>query len=566
MRQFRTLLAGALALGLVSCSSEEDFSGGTTIPSEGQNVYASLTLNLPTARSQRANAGDEYGQDYENRVGSVLVVLAQKKTDGTYTYVTSSLSDGVPGTGSTTGSLTTPNPTYTIVFNNAELLAKAGENVSVFAYANPTQALRDGLAGFENQVADFNPSIWSDNSFLMSSVGEIQEITLPSAEELAANHDTPEKAFKLMKQNDNGTYQPVPVERVMARMDYKSGAVDNIYPIQGKVVDKDGNMTEETVANIELTDMALFNMATQYYFLPRTSVDGQNTAYTLCPGRDGMEQNYVVGPKASEFSSYLSTGSNQLTGYFETPLVEAEGATFTPIKSITAEDNDEGWTGQPDNTGYHIWRYVVENPIPKAQPTAGSAERPAADAQRKGITTGVLFKGKINIVEGSTLAKNVKDNEPIYMYNDVIYGGIDALAKAAELAPVSSLADDFKLAFEQNESGEWVEKTGDDVPSKHNFTVYRYDAEAGCYPVYYYYYNRHNNNGNNSVMDEMEFGVVRNNVYKLSVTNITRFGHPTRDDDPDPEDPDDPDEEQKVYFEVSCEVLPWVVRVNNIEL
>ena len=196
---------------------------------------------------------------------------------------------------------------------------------------------------------------------------------------------------------------------------------------------------------------------------------------------------------------------------------------------------------------------------------AGSTERPAADAQRKGITTGVLFKGKINIVEGSTLAKNVKDNEPVYMYNDVIYGGIDALAKAAELAPVSSLADDFKLAFEQNESGEWVEKTGDDVPSKHNFTVYRYDAGAGCYPVYYYYYNRHNNNGNNSVMDEMEFGVVRNNVYKLSVTNITRFGHPTRDDDPDPENPDDPDEEQKVYFEVSCEVLPWVVRVNNIE-
>lgn len=86
------------------------------------------------------------------------------------------------------------------------------------------------------------------------------------------------------------------------------------------------------------------------------------------------------------------------------------------------------------------------------------------------------------------------------------------------------------------------------------------------YYVYYPYYNRHNNNNDPGVMGAMEFATVRNNIYKLSITNITLFGHTDNPkDDPDPEDPDDPDEELKVYFKVSVSVVPWVVRVNEIE-
>lgn len=85
--------------------------------------------------------------------------------------------------------------------------------------------------------------------------------------------------------------------------------------------------------------------------------------------------------------------------------------------------------------------------------------------------------------------------------------------------------------------------------------------------MYYAYYNRHNDNGNNTVMGAMEFSVVRNNVYKIAVQNILEFGHPGKPgDDPDPEDPNDPDESPKTYFRVQVQVLPWVVRVNNIIL
>ena len=95
------------------------------------------------------------------------------------------------------------------------------------------------------------------------------------------------------------------------------------------------------------------------------------------------------------------------------------------------------------------------------------------------------------------------------------------------------------------------------------------DAERNAgvgYYFYYYYWNRHNDNEQPGTMGPMEFAVVRNNVYKLAVTGIAKLGHPRiTGNDPDPVDPDDPNEKGDAYLTVSVEVLPWVVRENNIE-
>ena len=100
------------------------------------------------------------------------------------------------------------------------------------------------------------------------------------------------------------------------------------------------------------------------------------------------------------------------------------------------------------------------------------------------------------------------------------------------------------------------------------FTLYQSsnDADQGWgYYCYYYYWNRHNDNLNNGVMGPMEFAVVRNNVYKLSVTGIHAVGHPRiSENDPDKPTPNTPDEDTKLYLTVQCRVLPWVVRKNDI--
>lgn len=91
------------------------------------------------------------------------------------------------------------------------------------------------------------------------------------------------------------------------------------------------------------------------------------------------------------------------------------------------------------------------------------------------------------------------------------------------------------------------------------------DKQIGYY-CYYYYWNRHNDNNRNGVMGPMEFCTVRNNVYKLCVTDVSRLGHPRLDEnDPDTPKPGGPDESSDVYITVDSRVIPWVVRVNNIE-
>ncbi|MDE7345114.1 MAG: Mfa1 fimbrilin C-terminal domain-containing protein [Muribaculaceae bacterium] len=95
-----------------------------------------------------------------------------------------------------------------------------------------------------------------------------------------------------------------------------------------------------------------------------------------------------------------------------------------------------------------------------------------------------------------------------------------------------------------------------------------FDEQIGKWGYYcnYYYWNRHNDNGQNGVMGPMEFAVVRNNVYKLAVTKLSRIGHPQDPkNDPDVPTPDTDDESGDVYIAVTCTVLPWVVRENNIE-
>lgn len=91
------------------------------------------------------------------------------------------------------------------------------------------------------------------------------------------------------------------------------------------------------------------------------------------------------------------------------------------------------------------------------------------------------------------------------------------------------------------------------------------DGVPGYY-CYYYYWNRHNDNGIAGVMGPMEFAVVRNNVYKLSVDKISRLGHPRiPGNDPDKPTPGTPDESDEIYLDVKVAIVPWAVRLNSIE-
>lgn len=578
MKHLGKLAFGAMALMLASCSSDEPKA-----PSQGDNAtgdfYASLNLRLPSAGGSRAGdtsyIGEEFGQDEENFVNSILVVLAKKNEQNRYEVVAYAQSDARPGSTNTDNKIT-----YTLNFKSTALGTGdpingngsiAGQQVYVIAYCNPSSQLLQQFANNRNQVFDnFSTTLddkddallWKSNHFLMANKTIKAPITIPDRKDLVDNYNTAEKAFPLGS---------VDVVRACARFDFKLGGEngDNKYAI------KDIDDKEKTIGTVELTDMAMFNIQKNFFYLHRTNNDWNWTSstgtdatnYTLC----GDLEDYVMSYNLNNFKSKTldeTTRNNEffcnIVGYD----FKAENGSLSWI-SIRPEDwkdkkddNHNSWDNGPTEQypKYKIWRYATENTIPAA--TTGGA----TSNQKVGISTGVVFKAEFTPED-----KTVWNNNVVYTYNNIVYGDFKKLATYVADNTNTMVAAAFKntSAFKDvDPSTTDLKKNLFDISStkeEHNgFTAYvpTQDStdDAPKYRMYYFYYNRHDSNNDPSVMGDNEFGVVRNNVYKLCVTNISGFGQPTA-----PKNPDDPNEEENAYFTVSCTVWPWTVRVNNID-
>ena len=551
MKTIGKFMLGAMAFGLFACSSEEPVAGNAPASSEG-DVFASLTLNLAT-RSETdgegtSSDGIEVGTLAENNVDKILVVLASEN-NGTYDYVTAAYAE------SQRNNLAT-DPTYVVRFESQALAEKAEEKVYIFTYCNPKENVinyffdltegkyvaKENVASFQDAVlTNSEGNIWGDNQFLMTNA-ELRSNIIPTAEDLNSKYNKESTPFDLGE---------VPVQRVAARFDIgqkpaANGMAANTYAITDPV-------TGENVANVTLDAVTLFNMANDFYAFMHTSADGTATDWTLC-GKDAPLK-YVVSPY---FSDMLTGAGAWMADSYSFPLYAGstitapESYNYTLFSALSGDDNRDDVNSF--GAGYTPWRYSTPNTIPAAQ----SADNQSNPAQVKGATTGVIFRGYITATDVNADLKTAMENgDVLYAFDGVLYGNREMLKAYVETHPESGVQRGYDAAFGDSE---------DDLTSaKGGFTIYRADAQKNYY-VYYYYYNRHNDNANSGVMKPMEFSVVRNNVYKLAVDNIVKFGHPgDPDDDDDPEDPEDPDETPEAYFKVSVKVLPWVVRINNIE-
>lgn len=527
MKFSKLLLACLVAFGMCACSSEKE-DGPDQPENTSDLVYMNIRLSMPNTRSTTDSEGKtnsnadpdfEVGLKPENAVTSVLIALtdadlnvaaAQKVTD--------------------LGSISAQQ-VYTVTFPADDLLEITPNTpLKVVAFCNPnndviTKVVKDANIkdiAYTSAAAE-GDEIWAASNFLMTNADLSTSVIVPADWKPYYSVSNP---FNL------GT---VNVERSAARFDYKTVKTDNKYPI---VNDKTG----ATALEVQLTDVALINESKSFYYLRRVSATGQNDNAEV--GGTETKDNYVVDTDAASKNGW--TKDKGLTGNFWYNLTAPADWAWTSLSAITKDDN---WAGTDGNDGYKVWRYAYENTIP-----AGVSN------QKNGITTGVVFKGNLLVNDPS-----IDTSKPIFVFQNVVYGNWSAVKAAAEAEnALPALTVAYEKANKENDKNDGLGAVG-----QYGFT--RYMPVDGKYPMVYYYWNRHNDNGDNSKMGTMEFCVVRNNVYKLAVTKINNFGHPVPgvdpnpDPDPDPVDPDDPDEETNVYFNVSVKVLPWVVRVNNIE-
>ena len=539
-------MAMGIATAFSACSDEVDLSannGGSTEESTSQ-VFMQFNLELPavsrstTQTGGGSDAGVEIGKDYENQVSEVLVVITDATEGSTYDKFIAKSSVVTPSSAN--------NTTYVVPFKTTELTSSAGKSVNVYVYCNPTEELTKATTFDVNKdyytLTDAtNATIWTKNKFLMTNADNDYKRTLPTNLD---NYKVESNPFDL---------ETIKVERAAARFDYKSSDADETYTLM-----KDGNGDPEVT--VTLTDMALVNLSKEFYYLRRVSADGTSTKATI-GGTEvgGTSANYVVDTDADWKSSY-SSGSESDHFYYTYQPNDAGASTYDwdKIADVTGAsgtaDTDNSWNTNGTKGDYKIWRYATENTIPKGTDDG---------LQKKGITTGVAFKGEIKGVS-EDMKTLLNGTNTVYVFDNILWGTWDNVKTAAEdKKSGSTTLSNPLLAAAYNEAMKGGYTDAKAVTA--GFTIFKPNADKK-YEVLYYYWNRHNDNNNNGSMGPMEFAVVRNNVYKLSVTGVNKFGHPTNPgDDPDPENPEDPDEEDDVYFKVAVEVLPWVVRINDIK-
>ncbi len=644
MKSLSKFFIGILAIwSLTGCDKDNldsDDSGNNGLKDA---VYMNVNVLLPSAaglgRSSTeegggSSDGTEVGKDYENNVSNILLVLASSDDE----YIAHDFVGGLLTTNKTSkptvSATASISKTSLASYYQGQTLSEQQQKIHVYVFCNPTQELIQKLESaslgdktWMDEICEVidkkggsgvrNTSIWSSNSFLMSNAS-VAEKKIPSTIEAWDSFDKASNPFDLSGSNNGGidNVGSIRVERSVARFDFKDGSNGekaNTYDILTTVYDPETDQISQEASGlqVQLIRMGLVNMSKQFYYLRRVSNDGfaknDNNDFAYCGSE--TPTNYVVDTDADFKKGSLN--AEELSTHFNFPLFNSEGrindATREQwddylLEDILGheEDNDEGW--MPENKrrkDYHIWRYVTENTIPSDE-----------ENQRSGISTGVVFKGKLLAtdeltqkhkqldiaiagnyelpegVDGYTYEVNGKVYPILYMFQERIYvGWNDEIVKFAKeygtgspLYMAAGIDDDTDnspnklyqdlVKAKGTNTEEAALAAFRKAATEAGFTLYQASEDktsGGGYYFYYYYWNRHNDNGRYGTMGPMEFGVVRNNVYKLAVTEINKLGHPRiSDNDPDPVEPENPDEDGDVYLRVSVEVLPWVVRVNDI--
>ncbi len=156
-----------------------------------------------------------------------------------------------------------------------------------------------------------------------------------------------------------------------------------------------------------------------------------------------------------------------------------------------------------------------------------------APAQKNGYSTGIIFKAQIepnnniyHLNSAGELELTSTQPEILYYYNYNFYDSTEALAKGI----------------------------GTTTGNINQYNTKKFEKTDAGYICYYNYWIRHLDNNNPTQMGVMEFGIVRNNLYRMLITNVSGLGN-----GPGVPNPDVPDEGE-AYLKVILNVKPWIVR------
>lgn len=535
------LLMASLAAGC----AQEDID---TAPSGGGGMSASSYVSLSFASQQstptRSNPtggeqgdGDETGQDYENEIKSAVAFFYQ-----------GSGTDGVNSSGTT--------PIMAVATFNVGSPTEPGNGIDRTYTTTPQQVDLDD--GTYNVLVVANPGAdwWTGQSLTLDDVrNHIQTTAWTASESGYSDFVMTSAADATLTLNSNPESDPakatVNVERMAARLDYKAEAsytcTDPAYPN----------------ATVKITGAALVNNLTAgSYMLKRvaSTVDGVPTYLGNETPDAGVQTNYVLDP----WTAGKTSANNSFT-------IGGEA-------NKTAKDLYGEWFGNISQDPNHWAAYVQ----PGTEMTVGTEKwqrigytlenTTAAEEAGKRYSTGVVFKAKFH-PQG---VANYQDGETFFAYGTKIYASMEDMmagfygSEFADLDNITSCAtwgdvkqfitstlltndpsgynkyleglaegkDDTEAVagasltwsnymlnecgYSKDEHGKVILDQNDKVTriALQPYGTRTYE-DATCY---YTWWVRHSNDNDDTKKGIMEYAIVRNNIYKLTVNSVYSLG------------------------------------------
>lgn len=529
-----SLAAGCTQEDIGIVSSERELLTSSYVSLSFVSPQSTLTRSNPTGGED--GDGLEEGRDYENTIKSAVVFFYQGE-NGVNSYGT-----------------TTPI-NAAVLFNNLGNGTDGSGNGIDHTYTTSPQQV-DLENGTYNVIVVANPGEdwWTGKTLTLADVRDhIQTVAWTASGSDYSDFVMTSAADATLMLNSNPESDPataeVNVERMAARIDYKADAsytcTDPAY----------------SGATVKIIGAALVNNLTAgSYILKRvaSTVGGVPTYLGDETADAGVQTNYVLDPWTAEKTS--TNNSFTIDGEADKTAESLYGKWFGKISQDPNSWAGYVQPGTPISDGWQRVGYTLENTT-------------AADAAGRRYSTGVVFKatfhpqGVANYADGATFfafgAHLFASMEDLMTY---VYGAefskfdakIDACTDwAAVKTFAASLLHNDPSGYKTFLQGQGEAQDLASVKESLKWSVYmrskcgysttlsdnaysvtldqngivtrealrpygtRTYENATCY---YTWWVRHSNDNNDDAKGIMEYAIVRNNIYKLTVNSIYSLG------------------------------------------
>lgn len=540
-------LAALLLTTWAACSDDTDASGGEN-PEEAR-AYTTVTIAVPNGVAEtRASdptadtdgTSTETGLKDEYKVTKANLYLFPGGTGSSFGSATLTEIISISQFTQTT---TTTTDQKTIVWTSKKTALTPGDYRIYIVVNGTVNGVGDSDKGTLTE-ADFLAKPTADATSVIAAVPSDGLVMASRSPNNDNSNTLPYIAQEITKEPEQTI--AATVERVMGKITVTAGgtsvssaATANKYTSFSTTVTAIGNITDITLKNYYVVNARKEG----YYF--RHVDKGSSATNPLTEanyGNSSATLPYVTDPKTYN-KTYTSTPA-LANSYGDWYLQGSSAFGLSSFGTFSGTYTDmPGYSSGAVET--KVAAYCYENTMLK-------------DKQKNGYTTGIVFKAEIapsKMMQKKSSGDGVEETTTIgsigeiFYHSGIFYKDIEALKEAGVL-----LADGTTSS---SASGALTDLKKNDVQ------CFKKGNTDGKFICYYPYWIKHLPSAD-TAEDVMEFGIVRNNVYQVTVTGIQGVGKDgvTEDIITDTET-DDP---TTVLLNVKLSIKPWVVRANSAVL